>query len=126
MHDRQLCSEAALAEGITKWMNDAGLALGSTASISSGPNPLSATFSLRMAGLPIEADRRARKSLQVLKRSDGAWEQLFVKLPNGQQAQIYISPDRSAKQVFSKQCCKRLLAAVRALYPQLQVHLLKL
>ena len=94
-----------MKESVERWLKDAQCKLSEQVSLNliAGSSPLSSTWSRRFKGQPVEADRQARKALQTLKNENCSWMQLRVKLPNGQVAKIYISPDKNEKQVFTEQ-----------------------
>ena len=125
VHDKHLCSIEAVRDAIHPWLYSVGLALDDTAFPSGGPNPLSTSFSLVMAGQPVEGEQRARKATQILKKTDGTWDRLYVSLPNGDRVQLYISPDKSDKMMFSDMCGKKLVATLKDMYPDKQFHLLR-
>ena len=125
IHDQQLCTPQAIEKATEKWLKDAGFSFGSTAHLSGNGNSLASTWTIRFAGDELEGDRRARKAIQCLKHDDGTWEQLHVQLPNGQQARIYISPDKNDLQIKTEQSGKRLLEAARAIHPNLEWHLIR-
>ena len=52
----------------------------------------------------------------ALKIDDKNWEELYVILPSGETARIYISPDKSEKQIFTEMATKRLVDAVKKIH----------
>ena len=86
-------------------------------SIIGGPSPLASSWLLAFAGEDEEAERKARKALGALKIDDKHWDELSVALPSGETARIYISPDKSEKQIFTEMATKRLVDAVKKIHP---------
>ena len=127
VHDRMLCNKVAVSDAISDWMQDLGY---QRYSLPSGLNTLSATWSLIFSGADVEGDRRARKAIQTLKLPNDEFTRRWVCLPAepGEElvkVQLYISFDKSDKDVATEIAGKRLREAFAAVHPQLDCHLLK-
>jgi hypothetical protein len=125
IHDHQLCTKDSMVAGISKWLDDGNFTLGEHVHLVGNGNSLASNWTLKFTGDEVEGDRRARKAIQCLKISATEWNQLYVRLPNGNQARIYISPDKNELQLKTEQSGKRLLEAAKAVHPGKEWHLIR-
>jgi hypothetical protein len=68
--------------------------------------------------------RRARKASQLLRRADGTWLDLHARGPTGD-VRLYITEDKSSRQVRVEQAGKKLLGAIKQVHPAMPSMLLR-
>ena len=88
-----------------------------------------ANFSLRFKGTPGCAARSAQKAIQALRHPDGSWKRLVANRETCDAASVplnlYISPDKSGRQVKLESSSRRLLKAFKEVSPSPGYHLNK-
>ena len=88
------------------------------------PDGISRNFTLRLSGADGLASRRARKILDLRRNPDGSWrDNPTVMSPLGRNIELYISPDKSPKQLRTEQGGRKLLKAFKAVHPNKSFHL---
>jgi hypothetical protein len=122
----------ALVEAISPWLRNCGIDE-SMYKIVPGdctdPNRraaapgLSYKWSLFFLGAAQLSERRAVKCNSSLRLEDGTWERIFVHTPAARQVRLFISPDKSHKQLATSGLSKKLKEALDAtLVGNLAVH----
>ena len=89
-----------------------------------GTMGISKNFTFRLLGAPGLAARRARKVLDMRRRPDGSWApNPQVTTPLGRRIDIFLSPDKSPKQLRTELGGRRLFKAFKSAHPNKTVHL---
>ena len=109
----------ALQNYVKSWVSDIDL---SEADFQLQPFPREAQTSkwwtLKMGGVPRAAATRVGKLLSSLQDKDGKWKQTAVH-SGGSSVRLFISPDKSPKQVTTEIHTKLARKALEAAYPKL-------
>jgi len=88
------------------------------------PRGISRNFVIKLRGAPGLAARRVKKCLGLRRNADGSWRpNMKVTSPLGREIEVYVSPDKSPKQLRTEQGGRRLLKAFRAVHPNKATHL---
>ena len=117
----ELVARPAVLDSIKPWLSDAGFQEDHWGMIG-GSSGISRNCPVRSAGPDGLASRRARKCLQVRRQPDGTWRpNPMVVSPMGRRVEIYISPDKSPKQLRTEQGGR--LKAFKAVHPNKNTHL---
>ena len=115
-------AHAAVLSAIESWLDEADIKQ-EMWELSGDPNGIARNFSIRFIGAPVLAARRARKALAARRTADGAWKpNPKVRSPLGRQLELYVSPDKSPKQLKTEQGSRKLFRAFKAIHPQKNVH----
>ena len=119
-----MVDKESLSTALSPWLLDASLSdedwkLGGPATA------LAKRWKLLMQGDKGLASRRVGKCLGLLKGSDGIYRRFFCKTPDGEQVEIYISRDKSRKQVQTELVAKKLGKVLEPLLPAGRLHVLK-
>jgi len=72
-----------------------------------------------MCGEPGIGARRAKKSVQSLRNTDGSYHELHARAPDGESTRCYAGPDKKLRSILTEQSTKKLLAVLKDLYAQL-------
>jgi hypothetical protein len=116
-----LASRAAVLEACTGWLADAGVPVGE---FTIAGAELGKTWRIEFKGADGLGTRRARKAQQMLRREDGSWLDPHANGPDGR-VRLYISEDKSPKQVRTELLGKKLLSAVQLVHPGKPAKLLR-
>jgi hypothetical protein len=115
-------SHASALAAIETWLLEADIKQ-DMFELSGDPNGIARNFTIRFAGTPVLAARRARKALAARRTPEGAWKpNPNVRSPLGRQLELYISPDKSPKQLKTEQGSRKLIRAFKATHPQKHTH----
>lgn len=77
---------------------------------------LDKSFTLRFAGCPATAARRARKFM-TLQKEGGVWKQLVARTPDGAETKMYVDVDKNRKQIMLEMMGRRLHKVLKEKYP---------
>ena len=88
----------------------------------SGPN-VGRNFSIKCRGSDGLGARRAKKALDQLRLSDGTWREMAATSPTGTTVRLYLSEDKSPKQIKVEAGGRKLFRAVQASVPGHQCNL---
>ena len=123
LNTSELVARAAVLESISPWMSEAGLS-DDHWDLLGDQNGLARNFVVRFSGPDALAARRARKCLAIRRMPDGTWRpNPRVNTPMNRSVEIYVSPDKSPRQLRTEQGGRKLLKAFRAVHPTKSVHL---
>lgn len=77
-------------------------------------------FAERLVGEPRAAARRAALMLAALRSADGQWQDLESEAADGGMARLYLSEDKNGRQLRGEAELRRLVRALRQMYPERQ------
>lgn len=77
------------------------------------PRPLSKQFVVQCVGEPRAAARRVALFLATRRGAGGEWRKMHVTDPLGQQATVYLDPDRNGRQLKTEAALRRVARAVK-------------
>lgn len=88
------------------------------------PAGIARNFTIKLCGAEGLAVRRAKKFMDLRRDAAGAWRSNpTVRTPLGRDVELFLSPDKSPKQLRTEQAGRKLLRAFRAVHPNRSVHL---
>lgn len=82
----------------------------------------SKNFVIDFAGHAQTGARRAQAVLDALRQGRGEWKKVFAKTLGGQQAQVYIQPDRSQRKSKEEAMLRKAAKVVKEMRPEWNVH----
>ena len=123
LNTSELVSYSSVLDSIKALMSEAGLNENQW-DLLGAPQGIARNFTVRFVGTEAIAARRAQKCLQLRRLPDGSWRpNPKVTTPMNREIDIYISPDKSPKQLRTELGGRRLLKAFRAVIPNSACHL---
>ena len=115
----ELVAKTSLLAALTSWLEDASLKVEDVEI--RGPT-IGKQFSIKFAGASGLAGRKARKAFGILRTPEG-WREMCAAGPNGSEIRLYVSEDKSPKQLRKEILAKKLLRAVQDSVKDKQAHL---
>jgi hypothetical protein len=110
-------TKVALQETVDSWLGENG-ALGPTDYFLAGPE-FGKNFSIQFQGEEGLASRRANKAHMSLRGDRGVWRELYVTGPDATRFKIFVSEDKSRKQIRTETAGKRLFKSLQEVHPTL-------
>ena len=105
---RELLSEDMVLAALEGLFLEASLDIKADAKLYGGETALSRYWTIAVAGEPGLAARRVSKILRLLRLPDRTWRPVMAKTAAGQQAQVFLGPDKSRKQQATEMAAKKL------------------
>ena len=117
---REMVAKDAVRDALDEWLQSSNV---EPAHFKFEGSNVDKKFSLRMVGLPDSAAKRVSQALGALRLPDGSWRRMSCTSPAGRKVDLFISPDKSPKQIKTEMEGKRLLQAFKSAHPDCNPHL---